>query len=226
MIDKKQVARIINLLLKTYPNIANPEVSLRKGTPYEVLICTILSAQTTDLAVEKVSNPLFGRYPTPHALSQAEIKDVEKIIHSLGFFHVKAKNIVTTAKELTNRFEGKVPHTMEDLLSLPGVGRKTANIVLYHAFGKKEGIAVDTHVRRLSSRIGFSDTTNQERVERRLMELVPKKWWGLITDLFIAHGRACCTGRNPQCGNCPINSNCRYYNNSLPGRTNLRDSIE
>jgi len=218
--DRKQAARIFHLLFNEYPNAAEPEVSTGRGSPYEVLILTILSAQTTDLAVDKVRSTLFNHYPTPDALGRAKIKDVEKIIHSLGFYHVKAKNIIATAEELASRFKGKVPQTMEDLLSLPGVGRKTANIVLYNAFARNEGIAVDTHVRRLSSRIGFSDSTTQERVEKRLMALFPKKWWGCVTDLLISHGRACCTARNPQCSHCSISPYCSYYNETVQGQAN------
>ncbi|MDD1673412.1 MAG: endonuclease III [Methanomicrobiales archaeon] len=185
--------------------------STGRGSPYQVLILTILSAQTTDLAVDKVRNPLFTRYPAAISLAQAQPEEVEEIIHSLGFFHMKARHIIGAAQALVDRFSGEVPSTIEDLLTLPGVGRKTANIVLYHAFGKNEGIAVDTHVKRLAVRIGFSDSPDQDRIERDVMEYFPKDNWGLLTDLFIAHGRAICIAKKPQCPVCPINPYCRYY---------------
>ena len=176
-----------------------------------MLILTILSAQTTDRAVLMVKDPLFSAYPTPEALARARIPELEPIIHSLGFYHAKARHIIAAAQTLMSDFGGKVPDTMEALLSIPGVGRKTANIVLYHGFGKNHGIAVDTHVRRLAQRIGFSDTDDVTVIERDLMALFPKTEWGDLTDVFIAHGRACCTAKKPQCPSCVIRTFCRYY---------------
>ena len=209
--DKKTAARIYSLLVKRYPGARDSPGRPARGSPYRVLILTILSAQTTDRAVLRVEKPLFARYPTPAALARARIADVEEIIHSLGFFHAKARNIVAAARMIASDLDGVVPDTMGGLLAIPGVGRKTANIVLYHAHGKNEGIAVDTHVRRLAQRIGFSDTDNVAVIERDLMGLFPEKDWGDLTDVLIAHGRAICTAKKPQCGICPISSCCRYY---------------
>jgi len=153
------------------------------------------------------------RYPTPEKLSQADQSDVEAIIHSLGYYHAKAKNIIAASGTVIERFGGKVPATMEELLTIPGVGRKTANIVLFHALGKNEGIAVDTHVRRLAQRIGFSDTGNVAVIERDLMQLFPREAWGDLTDVLIAHGRACCTAKSPACARCPVSADCRYFRN-------------
>ena len=153
----------------------------------------------------------FLRVPDPEALAHADIADVEPIIHSLGFYHAKARHIIAAAKTLITDFGGEVPDTMEGLLSIPGVGRKTANIVLYHGYGKNHGIAVDTHVRRLAQRIGFSDTDDVKVIENDLMALFPSKEWGDLTDVFIAHGRACCTAKKPQCLVCVIKTLCRYY---------------
>lgn len=203
--------RIYALLLKQYPDARESPTTVCRGTPFEVLILTILSAQTTDRAVLMVKEPLFSAYPTPQALAHAKITDVEPIIHSLGFYHAKARNIIAAAQALIADYGGEVPDTMESLLAIPGVGRKTANIVLYHGFAKNHGIAVDTHVRRLAQRIGFSDTDDVKVIERDLMALFPQKEWGDLTDVFIAHGRACCTAKKPQCPKCVINTLCRYY---------------
>jgi endonuclease-3 len=182
-----------------------------------VLILTILSAQTTDKAVLKVKKPLFAKYPTPAKLAKAKAGEVEPIVHSLGYYHAKTKNIIAASQSLIDRYEGNVPGTMEELLTIPGVGRKTANIVLYHAFGKNEGIAVDTHVRRLAQRIGFSDTDNAEGIERDLMALFPQKDWGDLTDVLIAHGRSTCDAKKPLCTACVISRECRYYRENTSG---------
>jgi endonuclease-3 len=208
---KQDAARIYSLLSVQYPNARESPTTVCRGTPFEVLILTILSAQTTDRAVLMVKEPLFSAYPTPEALSRADILKLEPIIHSLGFYHAKARHIIAAAQTLMSDFGGNVPDTMEALLSIPGVGRKTANIVLYHGFGKNHGIAVDTHVRRLAQRIGFSDTDDVTVIERDLMALFPKTEWGDLTDVFIAHGRTCCTAKKPQCPSCVIRTFCRYY---------------
>ena len=212
MVMKKQdTAIIFSLLSKQYPDARDSPAILSKGSAFEVLILTILSAQTTDRAVLKVKEPLFSAYPTPTSLAKAKPEDVEQIIHSLGYFHAKAKHIIAASQALLSEFEGSVPETMEKLLKIPGVGRKTANIVLYHALGKNEGIAVDTHVRRLAQRIGFSDTDNVSVIERDLMAAFPQEQWGDLTDVLIAHGRVCCDARRPKCEICPISRYCRYF---------------
>jgi endonuclease-3 len=212
---KQDAAQIYSLLVKCYPDARNSPAIISKGPAFEVLILTILSAQTTDRAVLKVRGPLFSRYPTPSALAQAETGEVEIIIHSLGYYHAKARNIITASQTLLSVFRGNVPETMDELLTIPGVGRKTANIVLYHAHGRNEGIAVDTHVRRLAQRIGFSDTDNVAVIERDLMALFPQEQWGDLTDVLIAHGRTSCDAKKPQCDVCPISSLCRYYATSV-----------
>jgi endonuclease-3 len=208
---KQDALRIYSLLVKQYPHARESPTTVCRGTPFEVLVLTILSAQTTDKAVLMVKDPLFTAYPTPAALARAEIADVEPIIHRLGFYHAKAKHIVAAAQALIDRFGGEVPRTMEDLLTIPGVGRKTANIVMYHGFGQNTGIAVDTHVRRLAQRIGFSDTDDVKKIEQDLMAFFPKKEWGDLTDVFIAHGRATCDARKPLCETCVIRQHCLYY---------------
>ena len=183
------------------------------GPPFEVLITTILSAQTTDRAVDSVRGSLFSRFPTSAALASANPQEVEEIIRTTGFYHAKTRNIIRAAQALEERFAGQVPDRMEDLLSLPGVGRKTANIVLYHAFSRNEGVAVDTHVFRLTGRIGFSDGKDAESIEKDLIALFPRETWGVLTDILISHGRAICTAKNPACPVCPIRGYCRFFSN-------------
>ena len=210
---KKDALKIYSLLFNRYPDALDSPTTVGRGTPFQVLILTILSAQTTDRAVLLVKKPLFSKYRTPAALANADIPDVEEIIHSLGFYHAKARHIVAAAQKLVSEFGSKVPLTMNELVTLPGVGRKTANIVLYHALGKNEGVAVDTHVKRLAQRIGFSDNSHQDRIEQDLMRLFPQETWGDLTDVLIAHGRACCTAKKPRCDVCPIARRCRYFQN-------------
>jgi endonuclease-3 len=212
MVMKKQDAvKIYSLLCKRYPDARDSPAMLSKGSAFEVLILTILSAQTTDRAVLQVKEPLFSKYPTPAALAVADIWEVEKIIHSLGFFHAKAKHIIAASQALLSEFDGRVPETMEELLKIPGAGRKTANIVLFHALGRNEGIAVDTHVRRLAQRIGFSDTDNVSLIEQDLMAVFPQEQWGDLTDVLIAHGRTLCNAKKPKCEICPISGYCRFF---------------
>ena len=216
---KQDALQIYSALLERYPDARESPETVARGSPFEVLILTILSAQTTDRAVLKVKKPLFSRYPTPVRLAKAKIGDVEEIIHSLGYYHAKAKNIIAASQTILSAFGGNVPETMDELLTIPGVGRKTANIVLYHAHGRNEGIAVDTHVRRLAQRIGFSSTDNVTVIERDLMALFPQERWGDLTDVLIAHGRACCDAKKPRCEVCPISGLCRYY------KTNAKKSV-
>jgi endonuclease-3 len=207
--EKKSARKVYQLLDTEYPEASTHH---RAGAPpFESLIATILSAQTTDKSVDEVIGPLFARYPAPEIMAHARIEDIEKIIHRTGFFHMKARRIIDASAVLVREYGGKVPDTMELLLRIPGVGRKTANIVLYHSFGKQEGIAVDTHVLRLSQLIGFSDNSDAAGVETDLMVLFPKENWGKLTDLMISHGRKICIARRPKCPTCPIKQLCRYY---------------
>jgi endonuclease-3 len=211
--DKETARQIFFVLSSRYSDAwAKKRYDL---TPYQALITTILSAQTTDASVDAVRGDLFARYPDPGTLAKARQEDVEAIIRSTGFYRMKAKNIIAAASMLVKKFSGKVPDTMEDLLTLPGVGRKTANIVLYHAFRKNEGVAVDTHVFRLAGRIGFSDEKTAEGIEKDLIALFPREDWGILTDLLIAHGRTICLAKKPRCPECPVNSWCRYYHETF-----------
>lgn len=177
--------------------------------PFQILIMTILSAQTTDKQVNAVKNELFGWYPDAVSLASASPENVMKIVRPTGFYRTKTKNIIAASKRLTDVYDGVVPATMEELLTLPGVGRKTANIVLNHAYGITIGIAVDTHVARLAVRIGFSDEKSPDVIEQDLCRLFPEKMWPYVNFLLISHGRAVCTAKKPACGRCSIREFCR-----------------
>ncbi len=207
--DDATCSCILGLLKETYPHACDPEEFFL--SPFKVVILTILSAQTTDAQVWALQGPLFERYPTAEELAVADTQELEALIRPTGYYHAKARHLLGAARMLVDTFGGVVPATMEELVLLPGVGRKTANIVLYHAFGKNEGIAVDTHVLRLSRRIGYTMFSDPARVERDLMACHPRDQWGALTDLMIAHGRAVCTARRPRCADCVISRYCRLF---------------
>ncbi|HOT93982.1 MAG TPA: endonuclease III [Methanoregulaceae archaeon] len=207
--DAATCSCILSILEEAYPHACNPQDFF--SDPFQVLVLTILSAQTTDAQVWALRAPLFSRYPTPLALAQADLLELEALIRPTGYYHAKARHLLGAARMLVDEFGGRVPDTMDELVRLPGVGRKTANIVLFHAFGKNEGVAVDTHVLRLARRIGYTDHSDPIRVERDLMACHSPERWGALTDLLIAHGRAVCTARRPRCGVCPISRFCRYF---------------
>lgn len=202
---KKRVKTIFALLKKAYPT---SKIVLNFSSHWELLVAVMLSAQCTDKKVNEVTQTLFKKYKTLDDYAAAERKEFEKDIRSTGFYRVKAKNILTSARIVKEKFGGKLPRTMEEMTTLPGVARKTANIVLGNAYGVVEGIAVDTHVRRLSERLGFSNHNNPEKIEKDLMELFPKKEWFKTTYLLIDHGRAVCTAKDPRCDKCPIAKLC------------------
>jgi endonuclease-3 len=205
--DRERAARIYDLLGQAHPD---PEGGIRLDfdTPFHLLVAVILSAQTTDLAVNAATPALFARYPEPADLASADPADVEALVHSLGFFRNKTKSIMGTARAIVTEFDGRVPDTMEELVTLPGVARKTANIVLMRAFGKSEGIAVDTHVFRLAHRLGFSTQKDPVKVERDLMALFPHERWTPLHYRLIDHGREVCTAKRPVCGACVVSEEC------------------
>jgi len=186
---------------------------LEFDNPFEILVMTILSAQTTDKNVNKIKSKLFEKYPDCKKLADAELSDLEEIIRSTGFYHSKAKNLISASKLLCSEFNCEIPKTINELIRLPGVGRKTANIVLSHAYGINEGIAVDTHVKRLSIRLGFTDNADPDKIEEDLKALFPASVWDRINFLLISHGRAVCNAKKPECERCEINSMCRFYKN-------------
>lgn len=192
----------IDAILKQHYPVAS--IALRYESDFQLLVAVILSAQTTDVGVNKVTPVLFERFPTAAALAGADPAEVEDIIHPTGFFRNKTRNIIGAARTIVAEHGGRVPDTMEELIALPGVARKTANIVLFNAFGKTEGVAVDTHVFRLSHRLGFSGEEDPNKVERDLMALFPREEWGALTYRLIEHGRAVCTAQRPVCGQCVL----------------------
>ncbi len=202
---KKRAGTVYRRLDKAYPGAT---VALRFSNPLEMVIATVLSAQSTDVMVNKVTESLFQKYRTPQDYLASPPGELERNIHSTGFFNQKAKAIRGLSRVLVEDFGGEVPGTMEELLTLPGVARKTANIVLGNAFGKVEGIAVDTHVHRLVWRLGFSDADDPNKVERDLMALFPKTKWFHLTYLLIEHGRAICKAPKPLCEDCVVNDLC------------------
>jgi endonuclease III len=205
-IDRTAQARtVIRRLKKTYPDA---RTELDHHSAWELLVATILSAQSTDRGVNLVTPVLFARYPTPAALAEANPEDVETIIKTTGFFRQKTKSIVGAAKAIAERHGGEVPRTMDELTALPGVGRKTANVVLGNAFGVNAGIVVDTHVLRLSKRLGLTQNTDPVKVEQDLLPIVPRKTWAVFSHLLIFHGRRVCFARKPDCAECVLNDIC------------------
>ncbi|MGO9379091.1 MAG: endonuclease III [Dissulfurispiraceae bacterium] len=208
--DKKEVmAEIIKRLKKEYPVLKS---ALNFGSPFELLAATILSAQTTDVHVNKVTETLFKKFKTAKDFANADLQTLEKNVSSINFYRNKARNIQNAARIIIEKFDGDVPRTMDDLISLPGVARKTANIVLYNVFGITEGIAVDTHVMRLAGRLGLTKNENPVKIEKDLMEIVPKKEWGNITHLLIFHGRNICQAKKPMHKDCVLFDICPSRN--------------
>ena len=199
--------RLIAELRATYPDI---HCALYFGDPWELTVATILSAQCTDKRVNLVTPGLFAKYPTLAAFAEYDVAELEEAIRSTGFFRNKAKNIRASAVMLLERFNGVVPQTMDELLTLPGVARKTANCVLGNGYGLAEGIVVDTHVLRLAQRLGLSKHDTPEKIERDLMDLVPDppEGWILFSHLLIHHGRTYCMARKPNCTDCPLREDC------------------
>ncbi|MGE5556127.1 MAG: endonuclease III [Methanocella sp.] len=202
---KQRAAQTIELLSNLYPDA---KTALNYTNPLELLVATMLSAQTTDAQVNKVTQTLFKKYKTAKDYATAPLAQLEEDIHSTGFYRNKAKNLKACAQMLLDRFHGEVPQTMEELIQLPGVARKTANIVLYFAFGITAGVAVDTHVMRLSQRLGLTAEKDQDKIERDLMALLPKEQWMPLTNLLILHGRLVCTAKKPRCDICVLNKIC------------------
>jgi endonuclease-3 len=200
------VARILEILAKTYPDA---RCELHFTSPLELLVATILSAQCTDARVNLVTPHLFKKYRSAKAYAEADPAVFEQEIHTTGFFRSKARNIIACCQILVRDFGGMVPRTMEELTTLPGVGRKTANIILYNAYGFP-GFAVDTHVARVTNRLGLVDTEDPDRIEEQMCQLIPREMWGQATHLFIFHGRRTCQAKQPTCPQCALRSLCPW----------------
>ena len=200
--DKKNKARrVVRALKKTYPDA---ECALTHESAYQLVVATILSAQCTDERVNATTPALFEKYPTAEDLAKSTQKAVEKIVKPLGFFRAKAENIRGMAKKLIEDFDGELPQTVEEMTSLPGVGRKTANVVLGTWYGIASGVVVDTHVKRISRLVGLTESNNPEIIERELSAILPKKEWIMYSHRVIHHGRAICIARRPKCTECPL----------------------
>jgi endonuclease-3 len=203
--EKTRMTKVIELLEKEHPDA---RIALDFNSPPELLVATILSAQCTDERVNIVTKALFKKYRRAEDYANADVKELEHEIRSTGFYRNKARNIKKCCQMLVERFESQVPKTMEEILELPGVARKTANIVLSNAYGVVEGIAVDTHVRRLAQRLGFTANKDPTKIEKDLMKLVPRDKWMRVTDLLIFHGRRICVAKKPKCDACVVNKLC------------------
>ena len=210
--NKKDAVKMVEILKQTYPDAT---CSLDFETPIQAVVAVILSAQCTDERVNKTTPALFKKYKTVEDFANIDIKELEDFIHPCGFFKNKAKNIKLCANQVLEKFNGQVPNNMEDLMSLAGVGRKTANVVLLEVFGIAEGIAVDTHAKRISNLIGLSKEKEPEKIEQDLLKIFPKEYLKDINHLFVWHGRNTCIARNPKCNTCSIKKYCKHYKKSI-----------
>lgn len=202
---KSQVKKTLAVLKESYPVSTT---QLEYSSPWELLVATELAAQCTDVRVNMVTPEFFSRWPGPAELANARQEDVEEVIHSTGFFHNKAKNLIAAAKMVCEHYNGILPQTMEELIKLPGVARKTANVVLFAGFGKNEGLAVDTHVKRIAYRLGLTENVDPVKIERDLIEILPAREWGDFNQRMVWFGRDVCKARKPDCQNCPLAKIC------------------
>ncbi len=199
----------IEKLIKFYPDA---KCSLDFTTPFEMMIAVMLSAQCTDERVNLTTPALFAKYNTPEKMANAPLEELEKLVHPCGFYKNKAKNMKLAAQKILNDFGGNVPKTMEELIAIPGVGRKSANVIMLEAFNNPQGIAVDTHVKRISNRIGFSKQSEPEKIEQDLLKKLPRNYYKDVNHVLIWHGRSICTAKNPKCNKCPIYEVCEKCN--------------
>jgi len=203
--NTERAIKILNILRKEY---SKQTIALNYKGPFQLLVSTILSAQCTDERVNIVTRELFREYKTPADYAELSQSELEKYVKSTGFYRNKAKNIIAASKMIVEKNHGKVPRTMEKLLELPGVARKTANIVLHYGFGIESGIAVDTHVKRVAFRLGLTTNTNPDKIEQDLIEIIPKKKWGETNNLIVWHGRYICNAKKPKCDKCKLSKLC------------------
>lgn len=219
---KKDVAiNIIEKLIKFYPDA---KCSLDFHTPFEMLVAVSLSAQCTDERVNNTTPQLFAKYNTPEDFKNININELERLIHPCGFYRNKAKNLKAAGEKIVNDFNGIVPQTMEELVSIPGVGRKSANVIMLEAFNNPQGIAVDTHAKRIANRIGFSSESDPIKIEQDLLNLIPKKYWKDINHILVWHGRNTCSSQKPKCNICPIKDLCNFYLSSSSSTSSYSNS--
>lgn len=205
---KNEVIDIIKILKRTYPDA---KCSLNFRTSFELLVAVVLSAQCTDNRVNLTTPKIFSKYSTPEDFANIDIKTLESLFHPCGFYKTKAKNIKATSKILVEKYNSIVPDNMQDLMSLPGVGRKSANVIMLEAFNLPQGIAVDTHCKRISNRLGLSKESDPKKIEQDLIKIIPKEYFKDVNHLLIWHGRNICTSQNPKCDKCPLQKYCMHY---------------
>ncbi len=205
---KNEVIDIIKILKRTYPDA---KCSLNFRTPFELLVAVVLSAQCTDNRVNLTTPKIFSKYSTPEDFANIDIKTLESLFHPCGFYKTKAKNIKATSKILVEKYNSIVPDNMQDLMSLPGVGRKSANVIMLEAFNLPQGIAVDTHCKRISNRLGLSKESDPKKIEQDLIKIIPKEYFKDVNHLLIWHGRNICTSQNPKCDKCQLQKYCMHY---------------
>lgn len=205
---KNEVIDLVEKIKQAYPDA---KCSLDFSSPFEMLIAVMLSAQCTDGRVNLTTPALFAKYNTPETMAKASLAELENLVHPCGFYKNKAKNMKLAAQKILDCFHGKVPQTMEELMSIPGIGRKSANVIMLEAFGKPQGIAVDTHVKRISGRLGLSHQTEPEKIEQDLLKQIPSKYYQDMNHVLIWHGRNTCTARSPKCNECVVCEYCSYF---------------
>ena len=203
---QKDAVEVIKILKEFYPDAT---CSLDFKTPFQMVVAVMLSAQCTDERVNKTTPQLFEKYGTPESIAKMDINELEKIIHPCGFYKNKAKNVKAAAEMILNEYNGKVPETMEELMKLPGVGRKSANVVMLEAFNNPQGIAVDTHAKRISNKLGLSKNTDPDKIEKDLLKVIPKEYYYDANHLLVWHGRKTCIARKPKCSECPVYDYCK-----------------
>ena len=206
---KQDAIEIIKILKETYPDAT---CSLDFKTPFEMGIAVMLSAQCTDERVNKTTPALFAKYKKPEDYLEASLEDIEHIIKPCGFYKNKAKNLLAYVKMVVEKYNGELPQSMEELVKLPGIGRKSANVIMLEAFNNPQGIAVDTHAKRIANRVGFSKEKEPSKIEEDLIKLIPKEYFKDVNHLLVWHGRKTCDARNPKCENCSIKEHCKFFN--------------
>ena len=211
-IATENIIEIIDILKKTYPDA---KCSLNFSSPFELGIAVMLSAQCTDERVNKTTPSIFEKYKHPQDFIDMDINYLEDLIHPCGFYKTKAKNIKAYAKKIIEDYNGNLPENMKDLISLPGIGRKSANVIMLEAFNNPQGIAVDTHAKRISNRLCLSSESDPLKIEQDLLKIIEKKYYNDVNHLLVWHGRNICTARNPKCTKCPVKEYCEFYNKNL-----------
>ena len=206
--NKKDAIKVVEILKNTYPDA---KCSLDFKTPFEMLVAVCLSAQCTDDRVNKTTPSIFARFDSPEEFANADIKELEALVHPCGFYKNKAKNLKAAGQTIVADFNGKVPNTMEELMAIPGVGRKSANVIMLEAFNMPQGIAVDTHCKRIANRLGLSNEREPSKIEQDLLKILPSEYYKDVNHIFIWHGRNTCTSQNPKCSTCPVCDYCKFY---------------